>query len=80
MNDRFRSPAYYQWYAENGIIEVVADCRASGHNGRKGLDQIYRRLDEREVQDFVEWAEYLKSLPYVQGDKIGVEDSRSEAR
>lgn len=73
VNDRFRSPLYYQWYAENGIIEVVADCRASGHNGRKGLDQIYRRLDEREVQDFVEWAEYLKSLSYVQGDKIGVE-------
>ena len=73
VNDRFRSPLYYQWYAENGIIEVVADCRASGHNGRKGLDQIYRRLDEREVLDFVEWAEYLKSLSYVQGDKIGVE-------
>ena len=73
VNDRFRSPAHYQWYAENGIIEVVADCRASGHNGREGLDQIYRRLDEREVLDFVEWAEYLKALPYVQGDKIGVE-------
>lgn len=73
VNDRFRSPGYYQWYAENGIIEVVADCRASGHNGRAGLDQIYRRLDEREVLDFVEWAEYLKALPYVQGDKIGVE-------
>ena len=73
VNDRFRGPGYYQWYAENGIIEVVADCRASGHNGRAGLDQIYRRLDEREVLDFVEWAEYLKALPYVQGDKIGVE-------
>ena len=73
VNDKFRSPAYFLWYAENGIIEVVADCRASGHNGREGLDQIYRRLDEREVLDFVEWAEYLKALPYVQGDKIGVE-------
>ena len=73
VTDRFRSPEYYRWYAENGIIEVVADCRASGHNGRKGLDQIYRHLDEREVLDFVEWAGYLKTLPYVQGDKIGVE-------
>lgn len=73
VNDRFRNPLYYKWYAENGIIEVIADCRASGHNGRAGLDYIYRRLDEREVLDFVEWAEYLKALPYVQGDKIGVE-------
>ena len=71
--DQFRTPAYYSWYAENGIIEVIADCRASGHNGREGLDQIYRRLDDREVLDFVEWAEYLKTLPYVNADKIGVE-------
>lgn len=71
--DQFRTPSYYSWYAENGIIEVIADCRASGHNGRAGLDQIYRRLDEREVLDFVEWAEYLKTLPYVNADKIGVE-------
>ena len=34
---------------------------------------IYGRLSEVEVSDFVEWAEYLQSLPYVQGDKIGVE-------
>ena len=60
-------------HAENGIIEVVADCRASGHNGREGLDHIYKRLNERETLDFVEWAEYLKTLPYVNGDKIGVE-------
>ena len=26
-----------------------------------------------EVDDFVAWAEYLQSLPYVKGDKIGVE-------
>lgn len=71
--DLFRGPSYYSWYAENGIIEVVADCRAAGHNGRAGLDMIYRRLDEREVLDFVEWADWLKALPYVDGDKIGVE-------
>ena len=71
--DNFRSPLNFEWYAKNGIIEIIADCRASGHNGREGLDQIYKRLDEREVLDFVEWAEYLKTLPYVNGDKIGVE-------
>lgn len=73
VTDVFRNPSRYSWYAENGIIEVIADCRASGHNGREGLDMIYRRLDEREVLDFVEWADWLKALPYVQSDKIGVE-------
>jgi dipeptidyl-peptidase-4 len=63
----------YKWYAENGIIEVIADCRASGHNGRLGLDQIYRQMDLVEEDDFVEWAKYFQSLPYVLPDKIGIE-------
>ena len=73
VSDSWAGSRRYDWYAANGIIEIVADCRASGHNGRKGLDMIYGRLSEVEVSDFVEWAEYLQSLPYVQGDKIGVE-------
>ena len=73
VSDRFRGSAAYRWYSDNGIIEVVADCRAGGYNGRKGLDDIYKRLDEVEVKDFVEWAGYLKALPYVNPDKIGVE-------
>lgn len=62
-----------QWWAENGIIEVTVDCRAAGHNGRKGLDAIYRQLSVLETRDFVEWGRYLQSLPYVDADKIGVE-------
>ena len=67
------SSASSQWWSENGIIEVTADCRASGHNGRAGLDMIYRQLDVLEIKDFCEWAEYLRSLPFVDADKIGVE-------
>ena len=73
VTDRWAAPTRYAWYAENGIIELIADCRASGHNGRAGLDCIYKQLSTVEVDDFVAWAEYLQSLPYVQGDKIGVE-------
>lgn len=73
VSDVFNMSNRYEWFTENGIIEVIADCRASGHNGRQGLDQVYRQLDELEVQDFVEWARYFQSLPYVLPDKIGVE-------
>ena len=62
-----------QWFVDNGIIQVTADCRAAGHNGREGMDFIYRQLDVREIEDFVEWGQYLQSLPYVNPDKIGVE-------
>ena len=74
VRDRWIRPAEHnQWWSENGIIEVTADCRAAGHNGREGLDQIYKHLNTVEVDDFVAWAKWLQSLPYVQGDKIGVE-------
>ena len=61
------------WWAENGIIELVADCRAAGHNGKRGLDSVYRRLGFYEERDFVEWGRWLQGLPFVDGEKIGVE-------
>ena len=73
VHDRWINPSRYQWFRENGIIELIADCRAAGHNGREGLDAIYKRLGTVEVSDFIEWAKWLRSLPYVKADKIGVE-------
>ncbi|MCD8313025.1 MAG: S9 family peptidase, partial [Bacteroidales bacterium] len=74
VRDRWIGPTpSNQWWAENGIIEVVADCRAAGHNGRAGTDMIYRDLISWPVKDFIAWADWLKEFPYVDGDKIGVE-------
>ena len=73
VHDRWVSPARYKWYRENGIIELIADCRAAGHNGRAGTDAVYKHLGTVEVKDFIEWAKWLQSLPYVKPDKIGVE-------
>lgn len=74
VRDRWVAPnASNQWYSENGIIQITVDPRAAGHNGRDGLDMIYRQLTVWEVKDFCAWASWLQSLPYVDGDKIGVE-------
>ena len=74
VNERWITPSSYnQWWSENDIIQVVADCRAGGHSGRAGLDETYCHLNTLEIKDFVEWAKWLQSLPYVQADKIGVE-------
>ena len=62
-----------QWWSENGIIQITVDPRDAGHNGREGLDMVYRQLTVYEIQDFCAWADWLKSLPYVDGDRIGVE-------
>ena len=73
VHDRWVHPSQYAWYSEHGIIQLIADCRAAGHNGRKGLDAIYKQLNTIEVSDFIEWSKWLQSLPYVKADKIGVE-------
>lgn len=62
-----------KWFYENGFIYITADSAVSGHNGRAGTDMAYEDLHTRAISDFVEWARYLKSLPYVDGDHIGVE-------
>jgi len=69
--DRWRRPD--QWFAENGIINIIADCRAAGHTGRRGTDLVFKDLTSIPVEDFVSWAEWAKSLPYVDGNHIGVE-------
>lgn len=74
VKDRWTTPSdKTQWWSENGIIQITADCRAAGHNGRAGTDMVYKNLTEWPVRDFISWAEYLQSLPYVKADKIGVE-------
>ena len=74
VRDRWVTPdVRNQWYSENGIIQITIDPRAAGHNGRAGLDMIYRQLTVWEVKDFCHWASCLQALPFVDGEKIGVE-------
>lgn len=62
-----------QWWSDNGIISIIADTRVAGHNGKAGTDQDFRNLTAAPVKDFVAWADWLQSLPYVIPEKIGVE-------
>lgn len=74
VRDRWVMPtADNQWWSDNGIIQITVDPRAAGHNGRKGLDMIYRQLTVNEIKDFCAWADWLGSLPYVDAERIGVE-------
>ncbi len=61
-----------QWWAYQDVIQLVMDHRGSGHCGKEGLNFMYRNFFNIELKDFIEWAKYLKSLPYVNPDKIGI--------
>ncbi len=54
------------------VIQVSLDNRASGHCGKEGMNFIHRNLGHYELQDYITWAKYLISLPYVNPEKIGI--------
>lgn len=60
------------WCFSNGVIYIVCDPRSSGENGRKGMDEAFRQMTVIELDDYIAWAEWLRSLPYVDGTRIGV--------
>ena len=61
-----------RWCYDNGVIYIVVDPRSSGENGRRGMDQAFRRMTVIELQDYLAWARWLQDLPYVDGRRIGV--------
>lgn len=69
-NDRDASD---RWAWENDIIYIVVDPRSSGENGRAGMDQAFGQMTVTELGDYIAWAKYLQSQPYVRADRIGVE-------
>ncbi len=60
------------WCFDNGVIYIVVDPRSSGENGRRGMDQAFRRMTVIELQDYIAWAKWLQGLPFVDGSRIGV--------
>ncbi len=61
------------WCWENGIIYIVVDPRSSGENGRAGMDEAFKRMTVPELGDYIAWAKWLQSKPWVDGSHIGVE-------
>ena len=63
---------WHQMLAQNGIIVFSLDNRASTHFGKEGANKIYRRLGHWEVLDLIDGVKYLRQLPYVNSDRIGI--------
>ncbi len=58
--------------AQKGYIMFTLDNRGSDNRGRDFEDVTFRRLGVEEGKDQVKGAEFLKSLPYIDGNRIGV--------
>jgi dipeptidyl-peptidase 4 len=48
-----------QFYAKEGLIQVVMDHRASGHFGKEGVNYMYRNLGYWEMKDYTTMVKWL---------------------
>lgn len=68
----WESPAD-QFYVQNGYILFRLDNRGSSNRGKKFEDVLYRQMGIPEVRDQLRGVKFLKSLPYVDAERIGVQ-------
>ncbi len=59
-----------QHWANEGIIQISVDHRASGHFGKEGVALMHRNLGHWEMEDYITAAKWLKSKPWVANDKL----------
>ncbi|TSA33020.1 MAG: S9 family peptidase [Porphyromonadaceae bacterium] len=60
------------WFAQNGIITINVDHRASGQFGKKGIDYMWRNLGKWEMVDYEEAVKWLRAKPYVDATRMGI--------
>lgn len=58
--------------AQHGFVVFTLDNRGSAFRGRAFEAPIFKRLGKVEVEDQLRGVDYLKSLPFVDGERIGV--------
>jgi dipeptidyl-peptidase 4 len=63
------------YWAQRGVITVSVDHRGSGHFGKAGTALMHRQLGTWEMTDLGGAAAWLRSRPFVQGDRIGITGS-----
>jgi len=63
---------FRQVLAQNGFVVLTLDNRGSGFRGNKFETAIAGRTGKVEIEDQLRGVEYLKSLPFVAGDRIGI--------
>lgn len=69
---RYFARSWEVYMAQQGYILLTVDGRGSDHRGIEFENCTFRYLGQEEAKDQLKAAEFLKSLPYVDGDRLGV--------
>ena len=68
----YASRSWETYMAQKGYITFILDNRGSENRGKEFEQATFRELGQQEMLDQMCGVEYLKSLPYVDADRIGV--------
>lgn len=63
---------YFQYMAQQGYVIFQLDNRGSYNRGKRFEDPIYKKLGVVEVADQIRGVEFLRTLDYVDPQRIGV--------
>ncbi|ERJ59802.1 peptidase S9 [Sphingobacterium paucimobilis HER1398] len=59
-----------QHWANEGIVQIACDHRASGHFGKQGVAWMHRNLGHWEMIDYITVAKWLKAKSWVAKNKL----------
>ncbi|HEU4633786.1 MAG TPA: DPP IV N-terminal domain-containing protein, partial [Flavisolibacter sp.] len=62
---------WHQMLAQNGFIVVSIDNTGTGYRGEEFKKKTYLQLGKLEIEDQIDAAKYLGSLPYIDKNRIG---------
>ena len=63
---------WYEYMAQSGYIIFTMDGRGSANRGMKFEQAVFRNLGTTEMNDQMKGVDYLKSLPYVDSQRMGI--------
>jgi dipeptidyl-peptidase-4 len=63
---------WYEYMAQRGYIVFTMDGRGSSNRGTQFEQAVFRNLGETEMKDQLKGVEYLKYLPFVNAEKMGI--------
>ena len=66
------SRSWETYMAQKGYLLFILDNRGSENRGRDFEQATFRQLGQIEMQDQMKGVDFLKSLPYVDADRLGV--------
>jgi len=72
VSKRFNVEAWYQYLTQNGYIVACADGRGSGGKGDAFKKVIYKQMGKYESDDQIAFAKYLKTLSYINPERVGI--------